>query len=130
MVPAKTITFSKLNRITKADQLYYVLRHGKKIAHKWLTLCIIRRQDMFGEIYCKNNNTNRLGIIFKKNTFKKAVERNQFKRVAREFCRTQKFLINNTYDIVIYVTHSPDITEKTFYLKEIKYIFKKGKVLC
>ncbi len=117
------ITFSKVNRITKSSQLYYVLNHGKTVENSWLSLSILKRESKSDD----NNKImiyNRLGIIIKKNIFKKAVKRNRFKRMAREFFRKNNIHLNEGYDFLLFVKKIPDIKDNDYY-KEIKKLFDK-----
>ena len=129
MYPAKANTLAKSNRLTRSSQLYYVLNQGKKVNNKWLTLSFVEKDSRDGNA-SKSCDINKLGIIIKKKTFKKTVERNKFKRIVREYFRTHKGLFKNYFDIVICIHKTPDRLEKKYYNSVIAALFKKGKLIC
>ena len=113
--------FTKENRLTRSSQLYFVLKHGKRINCKWFNINILQRLPEDEGVRQRRSLAHcRLGIIIGKKIFKEAVDRNTFKRVAREFFRSHQRRFKKPYDIVISVYKKPRSKDKAFFLKEIK----------
>lgn len=118
--------FRKRQRIKKSVDVYSVIKSGKRYRYKCLSLFVLdkNRLKSFG-----NDNTirlSRLGIICSKKILKRAIDRNVFKRAARDFFR---IYINNKCffcsDIVIRLDTAPFKTNHKYYFNELKKLFAK-----
>jgi ribonuclease P protein component len=128
----KRNTFARKNRITKPSEIYSIYKVGKKIENPWLSLTILtadKQQAQQVSGMPKLLKTNRLGIMIKRKTFRKAVERNRFKRIARDTFRSCNPTIKCPSDIVICVEHAPPSCDKGYLRSEPDTLFKKGR-LC
>ncbi|MBU1863033.1 MAG: ribonuclease P protein component [Candidatus Omnitrophica bacterium] len=107
-----------------------VIRNGKMITCKWLSLFILlRNKETHFEDKSNFSPSSRLGIIVKKKDLKLATKRNVFKRVAREFFRSHRDSFKEPCDVVIRTEKKPERTDSAFYHEEIKKVFEKGKII-
>lgn len=123
-MPPKIFSFSREHRITKSNEISFILRSGVSVDADWLTLCVYKRKIKAAERN-KVNNINRLGIVIKRRVFKGAIERNRFKRVVREFFRITVGQKNNGMDYVLVAQKRPELSDRHFLRKTIAGLFKQ-----
>lgn len=85
------MSFPRSHRLVTQAEYKLLFNKAKKVSHRFLTI-----------LYKKNNNLyGRLGLIVGKRVAKKAVSRNQIKRVIRESFRFQQDKLSGIDIIVI-----------------------------
>ncbi len=106
-------TFSKNNRVLKSGDLYHYYKNGKRYNSGWLAISL-----SYGK------TEKKLGIIIRKKTFKGAVHRNLFKRIAREWFRN---FAGEGETIIICVEKKPEKIEKKYFLDKIAKTYENLK---
>jgi ribonuclease P protein component len=85
------MSFPRSHRLVTQTEYKSLFNKAQKVSHRFLTI-----------LYKKNNNLyGRLGLIVGKRIAKKAVSRNQIKRVIRESFRSQQDKLSGIDIIVI-----------------------------
>ena len=93
-------TFSKLNRLLKADEFQHVYKKGMWVSNRELTINYIKH----------SNPCSRMGVTVSKKVSKRAVDRNRIKRYCREWFRVNK---SRFHQMDIVLTAKPAIKQKT-----------------
>jgi len=125
-------TFSRENRLNKPDDLYSVYRKGSVFSTSWLSLRYIKRTEDEKAIATglfKYNSSSRLGVLIKRKVFKRASDRNYFKRIGREIFRSKKCSFSVQYDIVLSAEKRPSCFTRNYIRKEVEALFIKGNLI-
>lgn len=99
--------FPKANRLLTKNDYQDVFRKGKRIYSH--TFCLFYRENPA--------NDARLGVVVGKKKVAKAVNRNIFKRLVREFFRLRKSELDSL-DIVVLVNRKPTASQTTQQLRQ------------
>ena len=94
----KSASFSRLERVRRAEEYRAVLKKGIVTRSKWLALYRLPN----GARMC------RLGIMINSRLVRNAADRNRAKRLAREFFRLNKQKFQQNFDIVIRAVNRPN----------------------
>ena len=115
-------------RKRKKRIIKHVLSNGKKSETQWLAGYYCQQKTTSGKD-CNTFNCNVLCVIAKKRFLKKAIDRNCFKRVAKEtFKEYLKEKINKTCSFIIVVEKRPERKSKKYFRQEIKTLLQKARI--
>jgi ribonuclease P protein component len=113
------LSFSRQSRLLNAKAYKNVMSEPSfRVSSKYLV------------ILAKNNDLTfpRLGLIASKKNVRKAVSRNQIKRLTREYFRLHQFEFN-ALDIVVIIKHGLDVESKVDIREQIKRTWTKVKLI-
>jgi ribonuclease P protein component len=116
-------------RIKSRRDYLYVQQHGWKQRTKYILLCavpVIERDRYNRKI---KHQTPRIGITVTTKVHKRAVERNRFKRVVREFFRENFQELKQSADIVVIALNEVCNLDNRQLNLELKNLFSKAKLL-
>ena len=130
----KSNSFNKKNRLSRPKELYSIYKKGQKTTYSWLSLSYAGREKgdpKSVRAVHKLNNYSTLGILIKKKIFTRAVDRNRFKRIVREFFRTERKRLkrHKPFSVIVCAEKRPPSIQKAFFRKELENLFKKGGLL-
>ena len=116
-IPAAS--FQKAERITHAKEFREVFKKGSACHKNGIS------------VYCVRNKISRprLGMVISRKALRRAVDRNRYKRIFREFFRKEKHNMKQSYDIVIRLNYDCNILKSDELRKNTKYIFKDARLL-
>ncbi|MGE4593895.1 MAG: ribonuclease P protein component [Gammaproteobacteria bacterium] len=101
-------------RITKASDYAHIFQKGKRTQGKFWQLVAAP----------SNESTPRLGLAISKKVYKRAVDRNLRKRLAREMFRLQQTQLNNL-DMVVMAKKSRHADNKSL-MDDLSSLFRKA----
>jgi len=101
-------------RITKASDYAHIFQKGKRTQGKFWQLVATP----------SNESTPRLGLAISKKVYKRAVDRNLRKRLAREMFRLQQTQLNNL-DMVVMAKKSRQADNKSL-MDDLSNLFRKA----
>ena len=116
MISKKEIsnTFLKQDRLNTADEYSQVFKNAKRLSDEFLTVLVRNSKEPQAK----------LGLAIAKKQVKKAVLRNQIKRVVREAFRLRKQSLRG-FDIVVLCRHKAGNISKTVLSGSINKHFDK-----
>ncbi len=132
----KKFGFSGNERLKKSGEFVRVLRGGKKSKHRFLTVTY-KEQSTIPLKKVKGAEKNaprvsfplRVGIVVPKRIFKRAHDRNQFKRWIRETWRLEKGRIKPGFDVVIQMHAIPENPDFWLVQQEILFFLEKSGLI-
>ncbi|MBI4971155.1 MAG: ribonuclease P protein component [Candidatus Omnitrophica bacterium] len=117
----KKFGFSRKERLKKSGEFVRVLRSGKKIRSRFLSLSFQEQPPA--------SHPARLGIIVPKRVFKRAHDRNKMKRWIREAFRLEKPRVKPDVDLVAQITSVPEKTGFRVIQSELIALLEKADLI-
>lgn len=115
---AENLIFPKSSRLKKVQDFQQVIRQSSSLRAKGVGLFFRKGEGV----------SSRLGIVISKRQVKRAVDRNKFKRMIREFYRLNQPKFGSTYDIVVRIVDGPRVTPENLRVT-LEQLFKKTEIL-
>jgi len=112
-------SFPKTSRLKLASDFRDLIKSGKSFRENGLVIYFRKSKT----------NHNRLGIVVSKRVFKRAVDRNRFKRFVREFYRTEKNKFLNPSDLIVRLSDSSKLLETKDLQITLQNLFKKSHLV-
>lgn len=116
-------------RIKSRKDYLYIQQKGWKQRTKYILLCavpVIEREKYNRKI---KHDKPRIGITITTKVHKRAVQRNRFKRVVKEFFRENFLDLKQSADIVVIALNDVCNLENKQLNLELKNLFSKAKLL-
>lgn len=113
-------SFPKKERLRKPDQIRSILKYGSSVRKNGVVLYYLKKDTA---------RENRFAVGISKQVFKRAVDRNRIKRIAREFFRRSKRSFKDDYDLLVKIKESGNLLESNSLDNNLSGLFKQAGIL-
>ena len=118
-LPVHKFTFSRKERLKKSGQFTRILRGGRRIRGRFLSVAYSTASQP----------VSRVGITVPKRILRKAHERNKMKRWVREIWRLEKGRIKQPVEVVIQMREKPEKLNYHIVREEALSLLEKAGIL-
>lgn len=109
--------FPKSSRLKRSSEFLGVFKKAKRIRENGIALYMTETSRRSG---------SRLGVVASRRVLKHAVDRNCFKRIAREVFRLRRREFTRPYDLVVRVVDKCNITDRKHLRAVLNRLFEQA----